>query len=710
MVVEDSIFAAALGMSEADSLAVLTANASLFQFPSAGRMVADAVDLPTTVVTVPAGLQVVVGGIRRLDLTADDFVDVLAPHTARGQLVRGLATASGRDDDEVRQLVRLAGVAIDSAVASSIRDVTSGAQLETVIAAVSRVDVATRGWSAAGLAALADVPAVFGAGAWPILSPATPDLPRFTFAQATALGRAAARGTAPDRQDALVALAFYFDPAAATFAPEADAALAEFLGTTPATIAGLRGTAALPPGLIAALDRLAALVRIADRLGVDGGAVKGLVSDLDSERTAAAAAVEHAAELRAERDPAEATRLSDARAVLREQQRDALVDFLLHPVLQTPPVAPEFKNRLDLSSYLLIDVDAGGCATTSRVVAATNAVQEYVTRITLGLERNDVPLGAPGRVAVTMSDAGTRSWEWRRAYRVWEANRKVFLWPENYLEPSLRDNKTHLFTQLEDALGQSDLDEASILTAYATYLQGLDELASLKVAGAYHDVGTDSDVLHLIGVTPRDPATFYYRSVTDIASSLAAPEKSTIWGNWQKLDLSIPTRFVSPVVYQGRLSLLWTDVKTRPVQKLEAGDMKFLGYQHALSLTMAGLQPDGRWSPGQDVAISMPVHMHLFSPTVGVVQDPVTNGAAFFDAPSTVHEAPLDGYTIRGPSWGVWPIVTNQGVSLRYRNFHGQGELDVYQRSLTGAATWAESPRRNDWRRWVARVSWGAAE
>ena len=31
-------------------------------------------------------------------------------------------------------------------------------------------------------------------------------------------------------------------------------------------------------------------------------------------------------------------------------------------------------------------------------------------------------------------------WTWMRRYRIWEANRKVFLDPENYLEPELRDD------------------------------------------------------------------------------------------------------------------------------------------------------------------------------------------------------------------------------------------------------------------------------
>ena len=30
------------------------------------------------------------------------------------------------------------------------------------------------------------------------------------------------------------------------------------------------------------------------------------------------------------------------------------------------------------------------------------------------------------------------SWAWRENYRVWDANRKVFLYPENWIEPEPR--------------------------------------------------------------------------------------------------------------------------------------------------------------------------------------------------------------------------------------------------------------------------------
>ena len=37
-------------------------------------------------------------------------------------------------------------------------------------------------------------------------------------------------------------------------------------------------------------------------------------------------------------------------------------------------------------------------------------------------------------------------WDWLRRYRVWEANRKVFVYPENYLEPEQRDDKSTVDT------------------------------------------------------------------------------------------------------------------------------------------------------------------------------------------------------------------------------------------------------------------------
>ena len=38
-------------------------------------------------------------------------------------------------------------------------------------------------------------------------------------------------------------------------------------------------------------------------------------------------------------------------------------------------------------------------------------------------------------------------WTWMKRYRVWQANREVFLWPENWLYPELRDDQSPFFQQ-----------------------------------------------------------------------------------------------------------------------------------------------------------------------------------------------------------------------------------------------------------------------
>jgi len=53
------------------------------------------------------------------------------------------------------------------------------------------------------------------------------------------------------------------------------------------------------------------------------------------------------------------------------------------------------------------------------------------------------------------------NWEWLQKYRVWEANRKIFLYPENWLEPELQKEKSRFYKELEDELLQIDLTKAS---------------------------------------------------------------------------------------------------------------------------------------------------------------------------------------------------------------------------------------------------------
>ena len=129
----------------------------------------------------------------------------------------------------------------------------------------------------------------------------------------------------------------------------------------------------------------------------------------------------------------------------------------------------------------------GSAATTSRVREAIAAAQLFFHRYLLDLQ--PVTLrpgddGLPARPDEVKAEL-RRWWDWMRNYRVWEANRKVYLYPENYLRPELRDTKTPAFAALEDDLLQGEITPASAERAYRRYLDEYTEVSRLTIAGGY---------------------------------------------------------------------------------------------------------------------------------------------------------------------------------------------------------------------------------
>jgi hypothetical protein len=176
-----------------------------------------------------------------------------------------------------------------------------------------------------------------------------------------------------------------------------------------------------------------------------------------------------------------------------DEQQWASVSKPLHDMLAlrkrdalTALVMQRLSDKIDgrvspdlLYEYLLIDVQMGSETDTSRIVQGIASLQLYVQRCLMNLELGVDPAAIPAA-----------EWQWMKNYRVWEANRKVFLFPENYLEPELRDNASPLFEELVDELQQNDVNEDSVKAAYTRYLDKFAALANLNIVGAYHDVET----------------------------------------------------------------------------------------------------------------------------------------------------------------------------------------------------------------------------
>ncbi len=274
----------------------------------------------------------------------------------------------------------------------------------------------------------------------------------------------------------------------------------------------------------------------------------------------------------------------------RSKRRDALVAFLTNKYA--------FQGPSHLYAHFLIDVEIGGCARTSELVAATTSVQLYVHRVFLNLELSDAR-SDPQKLVQFTSVAASKEWVWRKHYRVWEANRKVFLYPENFIEPDLRDDKTPLFRELETELLQRQISTSEAEHGYAKYLTGYNEVASLKVIGAFHD--HDTDVLHLVGVTESDPPVHYLRQVNNMARSERDLAKPLQFMPWEKLGTPIPVKWVSPVVFQRKLMLFWTEITTVPSNREIDEKNYFTGYEHKFKVKWIERKNEGSWTSPQRV-------------------------------------------------------------------------------------------------------------
>ncbi len=225
------------------------------------------------------------------------------------------------------------------------------------------------------------------------------------------------------------------------------------------------------------------------------------------------------------------TTLKEIMDAIRPQKRDALVAYLL-------AVNPQMKDENDLYDYFLVDVEMEACMPSSRIVQAHGTVQLFVQRCLMGLE--------PKAAADVNNDKSWEQWKWMKNYRVWEANRKVFLYPENWIEAELRDDKSFLFSELENELLQNELTEFTAEDALVKYLEKLDNIAFLEVMATWYQ--SDIKTMHVFARTKGgDPAIYYYRRF----------EEERYWTPWEKVELDITGDHLLAFVRNNRLNLAW---------------------------------------------------------------------------------------------------------------------------------------------------------
>ena len=236
---------------------------------------------------------------------------------------------------------------------------------------------------------------------------------------------------------------------------------------------------------------------------------------------------------------------------LRRQKRDALVSYLVNKL--------GLENSNQLFEYFLVDPGMEPVVQTSRLRLAMSSVQTFIQRCFLNLENGNT--GKP-ELNVAPNALQTDLWSWMKRYRVWQANREIFLYPENYMEPELRLDTTDLFQSLESSLLQGDVTNDLAEKAFFDYLTGLDVRARLDIVATYLDQDPEApqnSTLHVLGRTYGHPHKYFYRTYAN-----------GLWSGWAAVPLDIESDHIVLAVWRGHVNIFWLTFITRT--QAPAGD------------------------------------------------------------------------------------------------------------------------------------------
>jgi hypothetical protein len=271
---------------------------------------------------------------------------------------------------------------------------------------------------------------------------------------------------------------------------------------------------------------------------------------------------------------------------LRTNRRNALISYLLvQPALQQWAQNRNLALDADtLLEFFLIDLQMESVMETSRIRQAISSVQLFVQRCFLGLEK-----------AIPATTVNRSKWEWMQQYRTWEANRKVFLYPENWIEPDLRDTKSPFFKELEAELLQQDVTPEIVENAVRNYLGKLNEVGSLDIIAVFQEGRYDKS--HIIGRTRTLPYTYYHRTYHYLH----------VWTPWEKIETDIQFveedkagiqtaplngNYLVPVKWKDKLLLFWPVFTKKTVENTIQGTPI-----SKMSMTQMSTQASGDLNP-----------------------------------------------------------------------------------------------------------------
>lgn len=353
-------------------------------------------------------------------------------------------------------------------------------------------------------------------------------------------------------------------------------------------------------------------------------------------------------------------------------KRNALLGYLIYRMGQdSDPAVNRIQNARDLYEYLLIDVEMGEEATASRIQEAIMCMQLFYHRLLMSLE-DETQSG----LLVDKEDL-KNWWIWMKNYRVWEANRKVFLYPENYIRPELRLSKSPEFKELEEALLQGDITDDTAENAYKTYLDKYSEISKLKIAGGYvynrsDDKTADNVVKHagekkiiMFGYSNTEPKKYYYMTgeIFEDQEPMSGETGQPIdWAPWKEIGITIDAEKVYPVYSFNRLFVFWVEVRERDQSSYDNSgvgpDKKLTQYDPVIYYSFFNLK--GEWVN--------PQKMFDIGKFVDTLNDTDNTKQLFFDDADKKKKGADDYIPARDVLSGDCLYVTNPITSWYYNS------------------------------------------
>ena len=248
---------------------------------------------------------------------------------------------------------------------------------------------------------------------------------------------------------------------------------------------------------------------------------------------------------------------TDIAASLNEHQRDALLAYYLGqyvPNSSNTDLTTLVQTPEDVYEYLLIDPLVSNAVPTSQVAQAMSSIQQYINGIALNME--------PGYDTQYLDPDHLTQWKAGASqYDVWGGEVELDIYPEDYIDPTLRQNKTEYFIELESSLDQHAINKDNAQQAVLAYLNEFEQVANLDVISGYLD-GDDQtrDTYYMLGRTRETPYQYYWRSF-DMNEDADNVMSNSAWSQWYAMNTAINDDALMGLprlaYFNNRLYLFW---------------------------------------------------------------------------------------------------------------------------------------------------------